>query len=476
MIYLVTYSKQNKEAGANLLGHIALLFSEFDENTQQLEVVDRWTFYGLPSTGNTKSCLTRLKISIGLDVDFYGNHGMLRREDMRFLDLGCGLHGVTFELTKENFELLKNNCITMAAEQERAIREVVDSQGIMGKSLEKTRIYPHEQFSPLIYALEKIKAEQQGRESRLKPFELRVSWSLTGPNLHHTSNCKSQALTLLATVLSKKQIDRLTEGGKHPTVPRFSGVLEPIFLHSMGPLLQHRKSSGEVVHYRNSTDPAVKLYWTLPPQELEALSTDTIKLFEVDKEYCPEVKAIVGKLQRLEWLLRNASIPAKYQRNQADLILRVIECYKTFSIIEPKEATEKVSGLTGYIFSLFSLPRDKEELRLQRKITQAKMLFNSLYMAIVDGWKINDSSSSCSSSSSSSSSGTTTEVSESKEEARSVVLDTPLEALASYLSTKDQKNLCSIIGRIYCEPELFLDEEEDVEEEEDIVSTSASIH
>ncbi len=257
----------------------------------------------------------------------------------------------------------------MATDQETAINEFVETQGIKGKPPEKTRIYPHEQFSRLIYATENIKAEQQGREARLKPFELRLSWGLFGPSLALSQNCKTQALSLLSYVLSKEQIERLTEYGEHPTVPRRSGPMESIFFHSTGPLREHRKSSGDVVHYRDLKDPGVKLYWTVPPQELEALSEETIKLLQIDGEYCEEVKAIVRKLQRLEWLLINSNLPEKYRPYKDELINKVVGCYKAFSFIEPKQEEPNLEvGMAGrFLYFQHQEVRKKEPYKAKLK-------------------------------------------------------------------------------------------------------------
>lgn len=451
MKYIVTFCAFDPEAGANPLWHSCILLSRMDEHTKQLEVVDNWGFYGLPTTKRDNSWANQLKIRMGLDVDLVGNHGMLRHEELRYLDLGCGLHGASFELTKEQFEQLQQKCLERVNQQENAIKEIVEPLGIKGKPPEKTRIYAYEEFSPDIYKWEKIRAQQQGREPRLQPFEIRLSWGWSGPTLAQSNTCKTQSLSLLKNVLSEEQISRLTDGGKHPTVPRYSGPMEPIYLHSTGPLRQHKKSAGNIVYYRDFKDSEVKLYWTVPPQVIEALSEDTIKLFEIDNEYCNSVKTVVRKLQRLEWMLRNATVPEQYNEYKDALINRVINHYKSFSIIEPRKNSKTISGIQGFFYSLLSLPRDEEEMSLQEKIGRAKILFNQLYMAIVDKMKIVDKY-----------------PMERDEdcilELDSIVHENPLEAVANYLSVNDQKTLCNIIGRNYC-----VDDDSDEEfSEEDI--------
>lgn len=136
-------------------------------------------------------------------------------------------------------------------------------------------------------------------------------------------------------------------------MPRLIPGLEPILLHSEGPLHIHKKSSGKEVFYRDKKqDKEVKLYWSVPPQRFDQLSADTESLFKIDEEYRDEVKYIVSQLQRLEWLIRNASLPEKYKEYQNDLIQRIVSCYKAFAIIEPKNDS-KISGWQGSILGFF---------------------------------------------------------------------------------------------------------------------------
>src|SRR5205814_2328373 len=123
-IHTVTFCTMDSEAGANPFWHSCILLSRFNESNKKLEVVDNWGFYGLPSTAQ-KSLIRSLKVKIGLDVDLAENHGMLRHEETRYLDLGCGLRGMTFELTEEKFHELQAKALKMVQEQEQAINDIV---------------------------------------------------------------------------------------------------------------------------------------------------------------------------------------------------------------------------------------------------------------------------------------------------------------------------------------------------------------
>ncbi|KTD17848.1 hypothetical protein [Legionella jordanis] len=433
MRYAVTYCVEDGKVGSNPFWHSCLLLSQWTEG-QKMEVVEQWGFYGV-STNSSSSAISRLKKKLGLNLDFQGNHGMLMREDIRFLDLGYGLHGVTFELTEVQFVLLRNNCEKMAEEQKKAIEEAMHP--VQLPEQKKYRVYPFETFSREIFGIEKAKAKLSGQEPRLKPFELKCSWGLFGPDFNQSFTCKTQAISLLKTVLSESQIKRLTVGDSHKAIPRLSGPMEEILLHSRGPLRLHHKKSGEQVHYRDARDKEVKLFWSIPPQEMECLSASTDDLLKIPKEYYAEVKSLVSKLQQLEWLFINAKLPAKYESYRTGLIKEIRQCYDCFAEIKPKQAKERISGWQGYFFSLLSLPRDKDEDILQNKIRQGKMLLNSIYMAIVDNWSIDDEL------------PPETIVENSNHSDGEVEGCNPLAALSAYLMLKDKIKICNCLGRSY---------------------------
>ena len=445
--------------GANPFWHSCILLSKMDEATKKLEVVDTWGFYGLPSTDKSNSWTRALKLKLGLDVDLQGNHGMLRHEDTRFLDQGKGLHGTTFEVTEDQFNRLALNCRTMVQEQEEAIAEAVKALGDPPpKSKEQTRIYPHEDYSALIFAMEKVKANQLGRPSRLKPFEFRAFLGLGGPCLRDSQTCKSQVVGLLATVLSEAQIARLTVNGKHPSVPRLSGDMEDILLHSTGPLLAHTKRSGDKVYFRDLINDVIRVFWTIPPQKCDTLSDETTALFNLDPEYRGEARALVRKLQGLEWALRNTSIPKEHEavkerlsKYKEQLINSVINCYQAFALMSPKSNAPKASGLTGFALSLFFQPRSTEEFELMEKIKKAKLLLNSVYMSMVDEWAIQDIEQ-MEPDETSAEQQTDSDPSEKTSTQSAEDLDNDCnepEVYAAYLSIQDKKALCKVLGRNY---------------------------
>lgn len=417
----VTFCVQDSEAGANPLGHSLLLFSQFDEHSDNrwLKVVDAFGFYGLPSTRSKNSLIRKLKISVGLDTNFSGNHGMLRHEEWRYLDLGKGLRGVTFELTAEQFQQLLSNCNTMISEQQQAIDEVVQSQGIEPAPKGQYRIYPHEHLGPIIYQLEQIKAQQKGLESRVKPFNARFRFGWTGPDISKSHNCKSQAIELLSTVLTAQQIDRLTEKGKHPTIPIYSGRMESIHLFSTGKLHVFQKSSGEMVHYRRADD--IALWFTIPPQECEFIAEDTKALFTLDKIYCQQAKSAVRKLQKLEWFLLSAQVSEKSEAMKKSLLAEVTQSYQDFACIRPLNRDPKNTLVPSTVLAFFKIPNTDLQISLQSKLQKVTSLFNTLSSAIAD------------------------------ESCDGEGADGGL----SYLSMVDQQKICKIIGQTYVQPKSW---------------------
>ncbi|WP_233586548.1 hypothetical protein [Legionella sp. km772] len=446
MKYAVTFCATDEKAESNPMWHACVLFSKIDEESNKLEVVDNWGFYGLPSTGAPDSLLRKLKLSLSMDVDLSGNHGKWRHEETRFLDRGEGLHGRTFELTEEQFLAFQKHFRTLEQEENAAITEIAAFLNLKPKA--KPRIYAYEDHSPLIFAIEKLKAKEEGRKSRLNPFGLSIGLDLFPPlpHIRNSDTCKSQALSALRSarteagepILSKTQVDELTAQGKHPSVPRFSGPkMEDLRLHSTGPLAEHTKKSGKKIHFRNNVGiDGVRLFWTLPPQNADFLTKESAALCKIDSEYTSQVISLITKLQRLEWVLYDAMVPEQYKKHKENLINALVKTYEGFAKVLPKRDDHKIEGWYGWGLGLLSLPRSAAEHELREKMGNARSLLNSIYMAIVDGWHL---------------------------EADATSNEDDYEAVAAYLEEADKKAICKILGRNYLDPhsdvELSADDE-----------------
>lgn len=436
MTKFVTFCTFDHTVEGNPAWHGAFFLSQTNLETKQVDVVETWGFYGVPSTGDPQHWATRFKKSLGLDVDFFGNHGVLEHEEVRYMDLGHGLHGYSYELTDEQFSQLQVECQKRITEQEAAISEALRKINLDTLPT-KVRRYRGEQFSKEIYQIELNQAKIEGRKPRLLPFDFKLSWKNLVPSLQESHTCKTEALCILSTVLTPEQLAPYHKS----TFPRFvSGGMEELALFSVGKLSEHTKASGEKVFFRNGKDPGVKLIWALTPQNFDELPGSGAKAyFAVDKEYCGEARKVIRKLQRLDWLLRNAEVPNQYKEYQTRLVERVVDCYMAFSIIESETKTAKIEGWRGSVYSFFEWPKNQEQKNLMSKIKAAKDLFNALYMAIVDDWEIFDE--------------LPPEPAILSQQPVTMIGENALEALAAYLKPDVQKKLCAIIGRTYCEPQ-----------------------
>ncbi len=416
--YFVTYCTMDQDVGANPLWHTCLVLSEYEAETTSLRVVETWGFYGLPTT-IADSWQRSLKKSFKLDVDFYGNHGKLKHEEVRALDLGVGLHGVTFELTREKFVELQNKCRDRAAGENAAIAEAVEKLHLQPKPAKEVRIYEYENKSDQIFQMEVEAAEREGREPRLFPF----SFSLFNP-----STCKVQALHLLHGILSPEQVERIS--GFHQAVSRFSGKTEKIYLYSSGPLRTHKRANGEVSYYRVNNDDGVCLRWTNPPQEIETLSDETRNLLQLPVEYADRVKLLCSRLQKLEWFFMTAKLDDKAAELRASLLSIIREHYQAFAVIKPKTPAASSSIFSSWFMWSLSLPANQDEAELMNNMAAAKHLLNCFYHAVIDDWKIDEQGE-------------------------------DLPALAAYLQPEQKKALCAILGRTLVVEEVVDEAQQD---------------
>lgn len=400
MKYLITYAAIDSEYG-NPLWHSFILLSLAEEG-KPIEVDDVWGYYGLPTT-SPNSCWGRVKIWLKVDVDLTGNHGMLRHEDYRYIDRGSALHGVTFEVTEEKYKKLKEKCQNFAAAQDNAIREAVIALNLTAKP--KYRIYPYEQHSRQIFEWETQKAQDEKRESRLKPFEFRLQPYYYRVTTRNSYTCKTQITSILQGILTEEQVNRISEKGKHPTIPRLSGRMENFFLHSTGPLSSyHSKTHNKKVYFRDGSDHNVKLHWTLPPQEIENLDKST-KV--APRRNVEQAKKAIHQLQKIYWVIMDANGLEEYAEQKKLLIDHLEKHYVAFSVIHDKESKQ----YNPKIFSISPVA----------KINNANTVLNNLYEAIINSWSFD--------------------------------MNKP-EALASYLKEEDQRKICKLLNRRYIEPDV----------------------
>jgi hypothetical protein len=285
-------------------------------------------------------------------------------------------------------------------------------------------VYPYEHESLAIFAYERLQAEKEEREPRLKPFSFHMSWDRKGPHVRDSQNCKSQILSLLGGVLEKESIDLLTEHGKHPTMPLMSGPGEDLYLHCMGPLSFHQKKSGQRVYFHDffgyGTPNEVACYFTIPPQLLVG-TEDAKQLFKIDEVFIERIKSVVAKLQRIRWVLLNGGFP-----ENLGLVQQVTQCYEAFSDISSKKAeSSEPLKWSEYSYTLFF---SRELVQGCKQLTQAEQLLELIYQDI-----------------------------EAAGELGCISLETAGRS-GAVLSKKNQKEMCIILGKSY--PQSIWDEED----------------
>jgi hypothetical protein len=428
MYYFVTYAVQDGTI-ANPLWHTFLLLSIL-ETGKKLQVIDSFGFYPLPSRPE-KTCLSQTKALLGLKVDLQGNHGILKREELRDLDLGKALHGVTYQISEDQWLKLQNKCQTIMAEQESAIEEAATELKLTKQP--QYKYYPYEKEGLDIFRYESTKAKDENRVSRLKRFDFTINLTMWGPSLQKSNSCKSQVLTLLSDILTDKQLQQLS--GWFSAIPRSGGPLEKIYLHSEGPLSEHKKSSGNIVKYRKFMDKGVTLHWTLPPQQIESNNPLIKNIFCLDPIFTETIKPLIQQLQCLEWLFINAEIPAEYSHYKNKLIQDIHEHYIAFAIIPSCNLQTEKSLLTLYLPFIMQISPVSAGPLIQA-IKSAKNLINNVYFAIADQWQIE-------------SKPLKDKISDEDNN------EPPIEAVAHYLNRKDQESACSILGRSYSNDQIL---------------------
>ncbi len=351
-IYTVTYGLMDPDADGNPLGwHTFLTLSKLNYKTGLMEVDAVWGFYGVPGT-RTNDCIGRLKVKVSFDLDIMGNHGFLRREDIRFLALGKGLHGKTFALSAEKYDELQQKCEKIFALQNEAIEEIATRNNF--QKLTKYRMYQYEQYSQLIYSIELANARDEGRPSRLHHFGLKISMTAWGPSIHKSKNCKTFAVGLLTGILKEEQIATLVSQGAHPVTPKHSGNLGFFTFFSHGPMRTYEKQrSGEKIYYRDQNDNGVKTYM-IPPQQIEASEEICASLKIPENQHQNAMKAI-AKLQQIEGLFFNTKLSRENFPKREQLLQKIAEHYEVFAIMKPnRNAQQFIESANQFIEELYA--------------------------------------------------------------------------------------------------------------------------
>ena len=282
----------NTDAGANPFGHASLIFSRQETDTSPIEVLDGIGFYSQPST-TTNPLVAGVKKLIGLNVDLQDGHGILEHEDMRYLD-GDGLSGLSFEISKQQFDALKSSYQQMMKTE----REVIEE---LNEELTRQGIEPNGQTR---YIAEKAKAAAEGRIPRLKPFHITMKLTMSGFDSCDSFTCKDYALELLTQhkIMPTEIRDKLISNKATTAFPVFSELyLPPIRLISTGTPgeIVTSKTTGQVFH--NRVWEKNSLFWATP------IHTPEEQVSSEDAHYF-QLKNILNRIRDKEEELRQKII------------------------------------------------------------------------------------------------------------------------------------------------------------------------
>lgn len=323
--YFVTYCVMDGDTGSNIFWHACLILSQQEALNEPVSVIDSVGFYSDLST-TTNPIVKGLKNLFGCKFNLQDCHGFLKQEEMRYLDSN-GLHGISFETTKDNMDALialyKEN---MALEQ-AAICELDHELIEQGE--------PANSFTR--YVREKAKATLEERSSRLQPFHLTLSINRQGFDSTASNTCKTYALQLLlqTRIIDQSIHENLLGGAGKYALPRYSGVpIIPLRLISTGEPEIHESRKTKAIFY-NRTWGKNSLFWASSLHIYEPTSTDTSLKIKLEQHQA--IKDMLTRIQKTEVCLRhkiraleNQPEELDYQTSLKEQLQRVLTLYDLF--------------------------------------------------------------------------------------------------------------------------------------------------
>lgn len=376
------------EVGSNLLYHACLILSVQRDEDSPIQVLDSIGFYGITPCSDKNIYIRNFKKKYGIDIDLTGGYGRLMHEEMRYLDKGEGLTGITFHISAHRFSTLRQSIKEDMEQQEIAIKEATQSliQDNLNNSLKRDQancelaandqpisedkineyiskqtnanITPHE-----IYSKELERAAREKSQPRLKPFEFRMSYTpLTFFTLADSHTCKNGAFEILqrAQIPLSWQFELGLKQTSTSSIPRFSGSAnaEELHLFSQGTYSTFvSKSSGLTQKTRNwqpqldSNHPdKTTLYWSIPPdmivedQTNQSQSKKLIETYKIDSNIRKKMSNFMLRLQKTQNLLIQSHTANKHSHFDF-LIKKLDELIKSFSIPKKNKDTNYINSL-----------------------------------------------------------------------------------------------------------------------------------
>lgn len=322
--YYVTYCVMDTEAGANPFGHACLILSTQESEFGPIVVTNSMGFYSQPST--TKNPFMKgIKYLLGLNIDLQDGHGEIRQEKMRDIDLN-GLHGKSFDITKEQFDKLEDLYKTEQAEEQAAIKQTED----------ELLAAKREPNGYTRFITEKKLAALEHRKPRLRPFHIELNFTSHGLDSTKSHSCKMRVLDLLqeAQIIDDSARKELEGGLAKRAFPRFSQKpLLPIRLVSTGEPTREESKSGRVFYNRtwkggNRLFFASKLHLATEP-------TPSPKEQKTENQAFQSIRNVLTRIRQVENALLHAIATTRDRTRKATLqeqLLRVQKLYDNFAV------------------------------------------------------------------------------------------------------------------------------------------------
>lgn len=398
----VSWCAMNQEVGANPLWHGCLILSvQMDENSP-VQVIDSVGFYGVTPCSDTNRLSRFLKKQIGLNIDLTGGYGELRHEEMRFLDKGVGLEGITFHLSQQQFYKLRQE-IAYDIEQQEIAKDaawhgiamdmqkdpkLVDKARIAlaanNKPFDEQAIYAYlrqqaqEKAKPSeVYQKELAYAQQNRKKPRLKPFEFRTSWTpFTVVTFADSHTCKNVSANLLNRAhIPLEWRKELGLDSSSATMPRYSGKAnaEALQLYSEGQYSEHKSSRTAKVHKFREWKPELpqnadgkpKLFWAIPPNIIVANHTEQ---------------------QTSQAFIDTLTIPAETHQVLSDIMKQLQQTEELLFQSELANSEPKLQFVIDELHSCitaFNIPQKNQDVQyLQKMVDRSNSLLQTIFQAV----------------------------------------------------------------------------------------------
>jgi hypothetical protein len=279
------------EGGSNPFWHAFLIVSKQEDTKEPIEIQEAIGFYSQPNT-NMNPVVRAAKYMAGLDVDLSGGHGELRKEKMRYID-GNGIHGLSFDITKEKYGAL----LALFEQRMSAEKEAIKAANEYYK---KMRIEPNGQ-NRLIR--ERAVAEITGSELRLKRFDITLNINAKGIDSSQSYDCKNYALEFLfeTSIITEEDRKKILGNSFRHGLPRFNGVsIHPLRLVSTGESQRRMAPSSTCSKYSRSWEKN-KLFLATSPIYMNSSKSDIL----ANKIQQKKIKKVLTYAHQLETQLRH---------------------------------------------------------------------------------------------------------------------------------------------------------------------------